>query len=124
MVTVIQALGEQLKVRQQVIATATVYFKRFYARWWEHNRQDIFQIFTLFSGILPSAKYLKLGENFVRDSLCRRYADVGNAYDSMPSYWLIYWPSKNLTLADEYRQTSNLRCTFVSNELVDQITQM
>jgi len=29
----IQALGEQLKVRQQVIATATVYFKRFYARY-------------------------------------------------------------------------------------------
>ncbi|KAL3846868.1 hypothetical protein ACJMK2_017822 [Sinanodonta woodiana] len=28
----IQALGEQLKVRQQVIATGTVYFKRFYAR--------------------------------------------------------------------------------------------
>ena len=28
----IQALGEQLKVRQQVIATATVFFKRFYAR--------------------------------------------------------------------------------------------
>lgn len=28
----LQALGEQLKVRQQVIATATVYFKRFYAR--------------------------------------------------------------------------------------------
>uniref|UniRef100_H3DFU8 Cyclin C n=2 Tax=Tetraodon nigroviridis TaxID=99883 RepID=H3DFU8_TETNG len=29
---VIQALGEHLKLRQQVIATATVYFKRFYAR--------------------------------------------------------------------------------------------
>ncbi|KAM7359352.1 cyclin C [Cochliomyia hominivorax] len=29
---VIQVLGEQLKLRQQVIATATVYFKRFYAR--------------------------------------------------------------------------------------------
>lgn len=28
----VQALGEALKVRQQVIATATVYFKRFYAR--------------------------------------------------------------------------------------------
>ena len=28
----IQALGEQLKVRQQVVATATVFFKRFYAR--------------------------------------------------------------------------------------------
>ncbi|XP_014609476.1 PREDICTED: cyclin-C isoform X2 [Polistes canadensis] len=28
----IQVLGEQLKLRQQVIATATVYFKRFYAR--------------------------------------------------------------------------------------------
>jgi len=28
----IQALGEQLKVRQQVIATATIFFKRFYAR--------------------------------------------------------------------------------------------
>ncbi|ELT95692.1 hypothetical protein CAPTEDRAFT_154644 [Capitella teleta] len=28
----IQALGEQLKLRQQVIATATIYFKRFYAR--------------------------------------------------------------------------------------------
>lgn len=28
----IQTLGEQLKVRQQVVATATVYFKRFYAR--------------------------------------------------------------------------------------------
>ncbi|KMQ93351.1 cyclin-c [Lasius niger] len=28
----IQMLGEQLKLRQQVIATATVYFKRFYAR--------------------------------------------------------------------------------------------
>lgn len=27
-----QTLGEQLKLRQQVIATATVYFKRFYAR--------------------------------------------------------------------------------------------
>ncbi|CAN8031271.1 unnamed protein product [Ixodes persulcatus] len=27
-----QALGEQLKVKQQVIATATVYFKRFYVR--------------------------------------------------------------------------------------------
>lgn len=31
-ISVIQALGEQLKVRQQVIATATVYFRRFYAR--------------------------------------------------------------------------------------------
>ncbi|XP_055849407.1 cyclin-C [Episyrphus balteatus] len=29
---IIQVLGEQLKLRQQVIATATVYFKRFYAR--------------------------------------------------------------------------------------------
>ncbi|PKU37275.1 hypothetical protein llap_12421 [Limosa lapponica baueri] len=29
----IQALGEHLKLRQQVIATATVYFKRFYARY-------------------------------------------------------------------------------------------
>lgn len=29
---VIQILGEQLKLRQQVVATATVYFKRFYAR--------------------------------------------------------------------------------------------
>ncbi|GJQ76961.1 CycC [Trypoxylus dichotomus] len=29
---VIQSLGEQLKLRQQVIATATVYFKRFYVR--------------------------------------------------------------------------------------------
>ncbi|XP_041357395.1 cyclin-C-like [Gigantopelta aegis] len=28
----IQALGEQLKMRQQVIATGTIYFKRFYAR--------------------------------------------------------------------------------------------
>jgi len=28
----IQILGEQLKLKQQVIATATVYFKRFYAR--------------------------------------------------------------------------------------------
>lgn len=31
-ILVIQTLGEQLKLRQQVIATATVYFKRFYAR--------------------------------------------------------------------------------------------
>lgn len=31
--SVIQALGEHLKLRQQVIATATVYFKRFYARY-------------------------------------------------------------------------------------------
>ncbi|XP_041973724.1 cyclin-C [Aricia agestis] len=30
--SIIQILGEQLKLRQQVIATATVYFKRFYAR--------------------------------------------------------------------------------------------
>jgi len=30
---VIQAIGEQVKVRQQVIATATVYFRRFYARY-------------------------------------------------------------------------------------------
>ncbi|XP_063695613.1 cyclin-C [Culicoides brevitarsis] len=29
---VIQVLGEQLKLKQQVIATATVYFKRFYSR--------------------------------------------------------------------------------------------
>ena len=28
----IQSLGEHLKLRQQVIATATIYFKRFYAR--------------------------------------------------------------------------------------------
>lgn len=28
----IQALGEHLKLRQQVIATATVFFKRFYAK--------------------------------------------------------------------------------------------
>jgi len=27
-----QVLGEQLKLRQQVIATAIVYFKRFYSR--------------------------------------------------------------------------------------------
>jgi len=33
-IAVIQSLGEQtqIKVRQQVIATATIYFKRFYAR--------------------------------------------------------------------------------------------
>ena len=31
-ITVIQVLGEHLKLKQQVIATATVYFKRFYAR--------------------------------------------------------------------------------------------
>lgn len=31
MILVIQVFGEQLKLRQQVIATATVYFKRFYA---------------------------------------------------------------------------------------------
>jgi len=31
-VSVIQALGEQLKVKQQVVATAIVYFKRFYVR--------------------------------------------------------------------------------------------
>ncbi|KAI8518968.1 cyclin-C-like isoform X1 [Branchiostoma floridae x Branchiostoma belcheri] len=30
---VIQAVGEQLKLRQQVIATATVYFKRFYSKY-------------------------------------------------------------------------------------------
>jgi cyclin C len=30
--SIIQSLGENLKVRQQVIATATVYFRRFYAR--------------------------------------------------------------------------------------------
>ena len=30
--TVIQTLGEQLKVKQQVISTAIVYFKRFYVR--------------------------------------------------------------------------------------------
>ncbi|XP_018671721.2 cyclin-C-like [Ciona intestinalis] len=29
---VIQSIGEQLKLRQQVIATATVYFKRFYSK--------------------------------------------------------------------------------------------
>ena len=29
---VMQVLGEQLKLRQQVIATAIVYFKRFYSR--------------------------------------------------------------------------------------------
>ncbi|XP_055343358.1 cyclin-C-like [Paramacrobiotus metropolitanus] len=29
---VIQAIGEQLKIKQQVIATATVYFRRFYVR--------------------------------------------------------------------------------------------
>jgi len=32
-VAVIQSLGEQIKVRQQVIATSTIYFKRFYARY-------------------------------------------------------------------------------------------
>ena len=31
-VNFIQALGEHLKLRQQVIATATLYYKRFYAR--------------------------------------------------------------------------------------------
>ncbi|XP_072034997.1 cyclin-C-like [Amphiura filiformis] len=30
---VMQALGEHLKVRQQVIATATIYFKRFYSKY-------------------------------------------------------------------------------------------
>lgn len=30
--SMIQMIGEQLKLRQQVVATATVYFKRFYAR--------------------------------------------------------------------------------------------
>ncbi|GAU97012.1 hypothetical protein RvY_08376-1 [Ramazzottius varieornatus] len=29
---VIQAIGEQLKIKQQVVATATVYFRRFYTR--------------------------------------------------------------------------------------------
>ena len=31
--TVIQQLGESLKLRQQVVATATVFLKRFYARY-------------------------------------------------------------------------------------------
>ena len=32
-VSVIQQLGETLKLRQQVVATATVFLKRFYARY-------------------------------------------------------------------------------------------
>jgi cyclin C len=32
MCAVMQSLGESLKLRQQVISTAIVYFKRFYAR--------------------------------------------------------------------------------------------
>lgn len=31
-ISVIQGLGEIMKVRQQVVATATVFFKRFYAK--------------------------------------------------------------------------------------------
>jgi cyclin C len=34
LLSVIQSLGEQLKLRQQVIATATIYFKRFYSRYY------------------------------------------------------------------------------------------
>uniref|UniRef100_A0A3Q3JVB1 Cyclin-like domain-containing protein n=1 Tax=Monopterus albus TaxID=43700 RepID=A0A3Q3JVB1_MONAL len=47
---VIQALGEHLKLRQQVIATATVYFKRFYASLWS--------AFTLPSVLLYLATHL------------------------------------------------------------------
>merc|ERR1712018_217128 len=32
-INLIQATGETLKVRQQVIATATIYFKRFYSKY-------------------------------------------------------------------------------------------
>uniref|UniRef100_A0A8C7MRW6 Cyclin C n=1 Tax=Oncorhynchus kisutch TaxID=8019 RepID=A0A8C7MRW6_ONCKI len=45
---VIQALGEHLKLRQQVIATATVYFKRFYARYSLKSIDPVLMAPTLF----------------------------------------------------------------------------
>lgn len=32
-ISVIQQLGEQLRLRQQVIASATIYFRRFYSKY-------------------------------------------------------------------------------------------
>ena len=43
-ISVMQALGEMVKVRQQVIATATIYFKRFYARWDSTNHIAAFLV--------------------------------------------------------------------------------
>ncbi|RXM27863.1 Cyclin-C [Acipenser ruthenus] len=61
---VIQALGEHLKLRQQVIATATVYFKRFYASIYSSKRaliqQQIFCVCCFFQefGVVSNTRLI------------------------------------------------------------------
>ena len=54
----IQAIGEELKVRQQVIATAIIYFKRFYSR---YSLKDIDPILLCPTSVFLASKVEEVG---------------------------------------------------------------
>ncbi|XP_075249452.1 cyclin-C-like [Convolutriloba macropyga] len=54
----IQAIGEELKVRQQVIATAIIYFKRFYSR---YSLKDIDPILLCPTSLFLASKVEEVG---------------------------------------------------------------
>lgn len=76
---VIQAIGEQLKVRQQVIATATVYFKRFYSK---HSLKSCDPLLLAPTSILLAAKV----DEFGPISNSRLIAAASNVVKSKFSY--------------------------------------
>ncbi|RUS79738.1 hypothetical protein EGW08_012511 [Elysia chlorotica] len=103
---VIQALGEHLKFRQQVIATATVYFKRFYARY-----QMLFKMqhyFTCFIGMAALA-----------------FRIFHKVSDVMPlSFVIVFFPVKNkfghaFNGEYPYRIQHVMECEFYLLEMMD-----
>ena len=65
----IQTLGEQLKLRQQVIATATVYFKRFYSQ----NTLNCVDPLLLAPTAIFLASKVKFNHTYRRKSVKHKY---------------------------------------------------
>lgn len=105
---VIQVLGEQLKLRQQVIATATVYFKRFYAR---NSLKNIDPLLLAPTCILLASKVEEFGviSNSRLISICQSVikSKFGYAYSQDFPY------RTNHILECEFYLLENLDCCLI-----------
>jgi len=105
----IQSLGEQLKVKQQVISTAVVYFKRFYVR---NSLKSIDPLLMAPTCIFLASKVEEFGviSNTRLIQACQTV--VKNKYSHA-------WPSRAGEQEFPYRINHILECEFYLLELMD-----
>ncbi|CAH8832875.1 unnamed protein product [Trichobilharzia szidati] len=104
--TVIQAFGKSVEVRQQVIATALVYFKRFYSR----------NSFKTIDPWLMAPSCLFLASKVEEFGVVSQKNLIASCRNVVHSHYLVYFPDG---YGYPYRAQDVLECEFILLEAMD-----